>query len=292
MKIITVTSCCLKKTIILVIFLSVIFGGDKAYSKNVYIVTAQKPKSQTTTQFYVYANNELEAAENVTLNGWKVLDIKKSGGQVETKEDNISETNQEVKQDEANKPTEPTDNDTSVDSESSLNKGTKIEKTSDLKNEFTSKNEPAPNDNYSSDNYSANSYVMSLESNILPQEKVLRKVDPVKLRYFGAVYFDLGKSEKNFTEEEIKRFKSIDNESNIIVYGHTDSVPVSQRNEEFKTNYELSLKRAMFVKKAIVKYSGLSADNVKIAGFGALFPKEDNTVEGQPLNRRVEIYEY
>lgn len=286
MKRITVMSCYLKKAVILAIFLFVIFGGDKAFCKNTYIVTAQKPESGVTTQLYIYSNDEVEAAELVTLNGWKVLSVeKKPDEQSKIKESSPTEKDKEFRQQNIVNPTKNSNNSTYSNSGSALKIASNIEKISAFKSDYTQKNKPEL-----IDNYSKNDYQLSLEKKILPKEHILKNINPVKLKYFGVVYFDFGAYKKVFTEDEIETFKSLDNVSNIIVYGHTDSVPVDPHSKSFRTNYELSLKRARFVKNAIANYT--SAKNITIAGFGALMPKKDNTVNGEPLNRRVEIYGY
>lgn len=70
----------------------------------------------------------------------------------------------------------------------------------------------------------------------------------------------------------------------IMIIGHTDN----QGNS--KSNYELSEKRALSVKKWMVEYGKVNQERIMIKGMGDSEPIADNrTEEGRKKNRRVEI---
>lgn len=272
-----------------------IFGGGKAYSQSVFIVTAEKPKSETTTQFYVYAKDELGAAEQVTLNGWKVVDVEKVPDKGSSDETSLADSLENNIQKDSNS-LKNNDNKTDNNTEKSLKRDTSDNNTNSTGTnnlvKINKTNSYPYNGNASGLDLSERKFLQKIEKSVLPKENVMNSVSPEKLAYNTSIYFKLGKYQKEFSSEEVKLLKSFDNETVVILYGHTDSVPVKNNSEKFRTNYELSLKRADFIKKSIVDFSDIKQRNVKIAGFGALFPAEDNDVNGEPLNRRVEIYEY
>ncbi len=78
---------------------------------------------------------------------------------------------------------------------------------------------------------------------------------------------------------------------NIEVTGHTDNVPISNKNKKyFIDNQALSMARAMSVANYIKRHLDLSDHQVVIKGMGAENPVADNSrARGRALNRRVEI---
>lgn len=80
--------------------------------------------------------------------------------------------------------------------------------------------------------------------------------------------------------------KSVDNE--IRISGHTDNVPIS--NREFRSNWDLSYKRALNVMSYIVNIGQANPNKFSIQAYGEYRPKYDNlTEDGRAKNRRVEI---
>ncbi|MEF3254363.1 MAG: hypothetical protein K6348_02165 [Deferribacterales bacterium] len=59
--------------------MSLIYGGDEVFanSRHIYDVLAEKVDSGIKTNFLVYSISEDAAKEEVTLNGWKVISVKK-----------------------------------------------------------------------------------------------------------------------------------------------------------------------------------------------------------------------
>jgi chemotaxis protein MotB len=203
-----------------------LFGGDSLFAieKNIYKVIAIKVDSNIKTTFHVYAENKDEAAEEVALNGWDIVEVT-----LIKKYEEYSETNANIK---------------------------------NLSNINTNKKQ---------------------KNNIsLYNEK--------KSEYILITYFDFGKDSTTLTEKEIDRLKQLNPKSIYFIYGHTDSVPV-KANSKYKNNYDLSLKRANFIKEQMIKFAKIPPENIKVVGLGEFFPAVSNSLKGEKKNRRVEIYE-
>ena len=72
------------------------------------------------------------------------------------------------------------------------------------------------------------------------------------------------------------------------IEGHTDSD--QPKKSGWKSNLELSVKRAMSVADYLVFEQGIESQFMRIAGHGEWSPKDDNsTKDGKSHNRRVEI---
>ncbi|HEY0822966.1 MAG TPA: OmpA family protein [Ramlibacter sp.] len=75
----------------------------------------------------------------------------------------------------------------------------------------------------------------------------------------------------------------------LMVSGFTDDKRVSERNQRFADNLELSAQRALTVTRALIE-EGMPSSQVFAAAFGAEQPVASNTSEqGRALNRRVEM---
>jgi chemotaxis protein MotB len=74
----------------------------------------------------------------------------------------------------------------------------------------------------------------------------------------------------------------------VLIMGHTDNVPT--RNGRYRSNWELSLYRALNVHRYLVETRGLLPERFAVGGYGDLRPQfPNNTSEGREQNRRVEI---
>lgn len=74
----------------------------------------------------------------------------------------------------------------------------------------------------------------------------------------------------------------------VGIEGHTDNQPI--RYSGWKSNWELSSARALSVLHFLVKQENVPPKRLSAIGFGEFHPVADNdTKEGQQLNRRVEI---
>ncbi len=75
----------------------------------------------------------------------------------------------------------------------------------------------------------------------------------------------------------------------VLIEGHTDNQPL-KTGSAYKSNWELSLDRAMAVVRYLVQVEGLSPKRVGVAAFGEYHPKMLNdTPEHRRANRRIEI---
>lgn len=104
---------------------------------------------------------------------------------------------------------------------------------------------------------------------------------------FDRIYFQTGSTAINDNSTNqvdtvaaiLKSYSDI----TVLLRGHTDSVG----NEE--NNRKLSLERAQALKDQLVN-RGISADRIKVSGFGADDPIGDNsTPKGRLINRRIDI---
>lgn len=117
----------------------------------------------------------------------------------------------------------------------------------------------------------------------------------VQITLNGALLFESGKA--NINEDAYAVLDQVAiilerySESNIVIEGHTDSVPINSAT--FPSNNELSDARALAVFYYIIDHSNLDPAYITHAGRGEYCPVADNTTpEGRALNRRVEIKIY
>ncbi len=78
----------------------------------------------------------------------------------------------------------------------------------------------------------------------------------------------------------------------VLIVGHTDDVPIVHEETKAKhpTNWHLSVHRAIAVKDVLKKH--MPEDRLAVMGFGEFKPIAENAPnkQGNPLNRRVEIF--
>ncbi len=122
----------------------------------------------------------------------------------------------------------------------------------------------------------------------LPGAQVERVGEGIKLTLNeNAIRFNLNESSLTSTakanlDKLVPVFKDY-NDTNIIIYGHTDS----SGNDDY--NMSLSVKRAESVKNYLSS-KGLSSSRFEIVGMGETEPIDTNdTKEGMANNRRVEF---
>jgi len=88
--------------------------------------------------------------------------------------------------------------------------------------------------------------------------------------------------------EELADLLTFDPSRHIVITGHTDNIPMN--SEEFASNWELSVMRAVNFLKIIVKNDEINPLLFSAKGYGEFQPIESNdTIEGRSKNRRVEI---
>jgi len=88
----------------------------------------------------------------------------------------------------------------------------------------------------------------------------------------------------------LKRIAGFLKEARYRAYidGHTDNVPI--RSEEFESNDELSLARALSVLTYMVKTEDVPPAKVSMGAYGSSYPMANNDAEaGRAMNRRVEM---
>jgi outer membrane protein OmpA-like peptidoglycan-associated protein len=127
------------------------------------------------------------------------------------------------------------------------------------------------------------------------QQKALAQLGDVKdeargtvITIPGSVSFASGKatllpSASNRLQQVATALKQGDNQSKIIVEGHTDATGSPEKNQQ------LSMQRAEAVRKSLIS-DGVPADRVQAVGYGETRPVADNaSPAGRATNRRVEI---
>lgn len=105
------------------------------------------------------------------------------------------------------------------------------------------------------------------------------------------ILFDSGKAElKSKSMVLLDKLTGLINEfdNEIIVEGHTDNVPIY--NEEFSSNWELSVTRATTVVRYFTEEKSVDPKRLSAAGYGEYRPiaPNDNS-KNKALNRRVNI---
>lgn len=113
----------------------------------------------------------------------------------------------------------------------------------------------------------------------------------IVIRIMDKAFYDTGKADlKDKARVTLDRIapiiKSLPNE--IRIEGHTDNVPIS--TAEFKSNWELSVRRATEVIRYLVENGGLSPQMISAAGYGEYRPVAANDSDAnRAMNRRIEI---
>lgn len=108
-----------------------------------------------------------------------------------------------------------------------------------------------------------------------------------------SILFDSGKADikpENIPiAQELANLLNFDPPRYIVVTGHTDNVP--QNTPEFRSNWELSVMRAVnFLKLLIDSNPSLDPKYFSAKGYGEYNPIASNdTAEGRAKNRRVEV---
>jgi chemotaxis protein MotB len=111
------------------------------------------------------------------------------------------------------------------------------------------------------------------------------KIDMPEELLFNSGYADIKPKGLKFVDYLADILSDVPNQ--ITIDGHTDNVPIS--NERFKSNWHLSVARAMNVAYSMMQ-NGLNKNNVAVRGYGEQRPKESNASDsGRAKNRRVEL---
>jgi chemotaxis protein MotB len=111
------------------------------------------------------------------------------------------------------------------------------------------------------------------------------------IRIMDKAFFDEGKAElkdsaKNILDKIIPVVKQINN--HIRIEGHTDNVPI--KTNEFKSNWELSVRRATEVVRHLIERGDVPPQRISATGYAEYRPIAGNdTMANRALNRRIEI---
>jgi len=88
--------------------------------------------------------------------------------------------------------------------------------------------------------------------------------------------------------EQVSKIINDHSEVDILVQGHTDDIPIS--NKYYMDNWELSTSRAASVVRILQENYGVIPERLTAAGRGEFVPVNDNrTTSGRSENRRTEI---
>ncbi|NMM61636.1 flagellar motor protein MotB [Clostridium sp. P21] len=105
------------------------------------------------------------------------------------------------------------------------------------------------------------------------------------------LFFDTGRAEvKADSQAKLIELGKILNQlgNSMRIEGHTDNVPI--HNEQFNSNWQLSVSRAANVTELLISSSNVDAHKLSAVGYGEYRPILDNsTEEGRARNRRVDI---
>ncbi|OPY79031.1 MAG: Motility protein B [Syntrophorhabdus sp. PtaU1.Bin153] len=113
----------------------------------------------------------------------------------------------------------------------------------------------------------------------------------IVIRVLDKTFFDEGKADlkegaKNALDKIVPIIKKVDN--HVRIEGHTDNVPIC--TQEFKSNWELSVRRATEVVRYLLEKHNLPPERISATGYAEYRPVADNdTPKNRALNRRIEI---
>jgi chemotaxis protein MotB len=113
----------------------------------------------------------------------------------------------------------------------------------------------------------------------------------VVIRVLDKAFFDEGKAElkdgaKGALDKIVPIIMGVDN--HVRIEGHTDNVPIN--THEFKSNWELSVRRATEVVRYFVEKCGLPPERISATGYAEYRPiVQNNSPKNKSLNRRIEI---
>lgn len=123
------------------------------------------------------------------------------------------------------------------------------------------------------------------------QISVAREERGIVIRILDRAFFDEGKADLTEDAKVALRalapiLKRIPNR--IAIEGHTDNVPIS--NSEFKSNWDLSVRRAVEVVRYLIEKEGIPPKKLSASGYAEYRPVAPNSSPyGRALNRRIEI---
>jgi len=126
-----------------------------------------------------------------------------------------------------------------------------------------------------------------LENNI----SIITDERGIVIRIMDKAFYDTGKADlqeraRETLDKIVPVIKTLPND--IRIEGHTDNVPIS--TYEFKSNWELSVRRATEVVRYLIEKGELSPQRISAAGYAEYRPVTANDSDAnRALNRRIEI---
>jgi chemotaxis protein MotB len=120
---------------------------------------------------------------------------------------------------------------------------------------------------------------------------VFRDERGIVIRIMDRAFFDEGRAElKEAAKSALRKIVPILEKSNnhVSIEGHTDDVPIN--TAEFKSNWELSTRRATEVVRHLIEKYGFLPNRISASGYAEYRPVAANdTDRDRALNRRIEI---
>ncbi|OPY66508.1 MAG: Motility protein B [Syntrophorhabdaceae bacterium PtaU1.Bin034] len=123
------------------------------------------------------------------------------------------------------------------------------------------------------------------------QISVFRDERGIVIRILDRAFFDEGRADlTEAAKSALKKIVPIIKNSNcqVRIEGHTDDVPIA--TSEFRSNWELSVRRATEVVRHLIEKYGFSPVMISASGYAEYRPVAGNDTPGnRALNRRIEI---
>jgi len=113
----------------------------------------------------------------------------------------------------------------------------------------------------------------------------------IVIRILDEAFFDPGKADlrqgaKKTLDRIAPVIRTVSNP--VRVEGHTDNIPIA--TSEFRSNWELSVRRATEVIRYLIEKHALSPQRISAVGYAEYHPIAPNTTpENRSRNRRIEI---
>ncbi len=225
-----------------------------------YEVRIENNISKVITTMTVMAQDEQQARENVSLNGWSVIGVKLLKERVK---ETYNLSSDSVATTIPNK----------IDLEGAINIPAAENKAQAQKKET-----PKSNENIVSKESGNKNVADNLE--LLPTSN--------ELELILTIHFNLGNVSPVFNDNVSRIFEKLPKDRDYVLFGNADEVRVG-KHATYGSNYELSYLRAEHIKKLLIE-KGYNADKIRTVGLGTRYPLEKNGKKGSFKNRRVEIY--
>ena len=225
-----------------------------------YEVRIENNISKVITTMTVMAQDEQQARENVSLNGWSVIGVKLLKERVK---ETYNLSSDSVATTIPNK----------IDLEGAINIPAAENKAQAQKKETLKSNENIVSKESGNKNVADN-----LE--LLPTSN--------ELELILTIHFNLGNVSPVFNDNVSRIFEKLPKDRDYVLFGNADDVRVG-KHATYGSNYELSYLRAEHIKKLLIE-KGYNADKIRTVGLGTRYPLEKNGKKGSFKNRRVEIY--